>query len=251
MPNQFCWYELITSDPQAAKTFYGAVAGWTFTDSGLPGMDYSIIHANGVPLGGVMSLENGPPPSWFGYVAVDDVDGYADKVKAAGGTVHMGPSDIPQVGRFAMVADPQGAPFVLFKGLPGMDMALPPFMTAGSISWHELNTSDWEAGFAFYSGLFGWTKDTPVDMGPMGTYQLFAAGGNAIGGMFNIGSDKPHWLYYIGCDDIDAAEARVKAAGGTVPEGPMEVPGGAWVIPAIDPQGALFAMVGMRPNPPA
>jgi predicted enzyme related to lactoylglutathione lyase len=249
MANNFCWYELITSDKAAAAAFYERVAGWSITDSGMPGMDYAMISAGETPLGGIMTMPDGPPPIWMGYIAVDDIDAFAGKVKAAGGAIHKGPDEIPGVGRFAVANDPQGAPFVLFQALPGMEGKPPPFMTPGSISWHELHSRDWEAGFAFYSGLFGWSKDTPVDMGPMGTYQLFRTGGEgAAGGMFNSPAGRPMWLYYIGCDDIDAAKARVEQAGGTIIQDIQEVPGGAFIFQVLDPQGAMFAMVGMRPG---
>jgi len=244
--NPFCWYELVTTDHDAAAAFYGRVAGWTITDSGMTDRRYSILSAGPNPLGGIMAMEV-PRPFWLGYIAVDDVDGYADKVKAAGGSVHRPAEDIPGVGRFAVVADPQGAAFVLFKGATTDMPPLPAQYTPGSITWHELHSSDSEAAFTFYSGLFGWTKDQGMDMGEMGVYQLVAIDGNAIGAMFkDAGAPHPHWLYYIGTEDIDAAMARAKEAGGAVHMGPHEVPGGAWIFVGSDPQGGAFAMVGQR-----
>lgn len=246
-PAQHVWFELVTSDQDAAEAFYADVVGWRMADAGMPGFRYTLASFGEARIAGIMAMP-GAPPAWLGYVAVDDVDGDAAKVAALGGAVHKPAEDIPGVGRFAVVADPQGAAFVLFKGLPA-DPAMPqlPPMATGSIGWHELYATDWEAVFPFYAELLGWEKDEALDMGPMGTYQLFRAGGNAIGGMMNNPNvPRPMWLYYFVVDDIDAGKARLEAAGGTVMNGPMEVPGGAWVVQARDPQGAMFALVGMR-----
>jgi predicted enzyme related to lactoylglutathione lyase len=178
---------------------------------------------------------------------VDDVDAKAEEIAAAGGVIHKAPQDIPTVGRFAVVADPQGAVFMLFKGAGEPPPPLP-MMATGSAGWHELHARDWAQDWPFYERLFGWKKDTVHDMGPMGTYQLFKASGLAIGGMFTDTQSSPHayWLYYFVVDDIDAALARLQAHGGTALFEPREVPGGAWVITARDPQGGVFALVGMR-----
>lgn len=245
----FVWYELCTPDPAAAAAFYAGVVGWTATQPDAAGMDYTLLSLGERPVAGMMSLppEQMPPrPVWCGYIAADDVDAKAAEIAAAGGLVHRPPQDIPGIGRFAVVCDPQGAVFMLFKGQgeppPPLGM-----MQTGSIGWHELHAGDWEAAFPFYAQMFGWTKDTAHDMGPMGTYQLFRTSGLACGGMVtDARSPHPYWLYYFVVDDIDAGVARVTAGGGTVLFGPQEVPGGAWVVNAQDPQGGLFALVGMR-----
>ena len=247
-PRAHCWYELVTTDHDAAEAFYTKVVGWRITDSATPGFRYSILHAAETPIGGLMAMDPGPGPKWFGYVAVDDVDGYADKVAAAGGKVHRAPEDIPGVGRFAYVSDPQGAWFVLFKG-QGEEPTRPAYMTPGTAGWHELHSSDAAAGFGFYAELFDWTKDEALDMGPMGIYQLFRTNTQgAIGGMMTDPSQPSIWLYYFAVEDIDAARRRVLDAGGQVIHGPHEVPGGAWVFQARDPQGAMFALVAPPKN---
>ena len=122
-------------------------------------------------------------------------------------------------------------------------------MTPGWIGWHELMTTDWQKGFDFYASQFGWVKSTAMDMGPMGTYQLFkpSEGAADVGGMMTDSqAPKPYWLFYFVVDDIDDALKRVTERKGELLMGPMEVPGGAWIIQATDPQGALFALVGMR-----
>jgi predicted enzyme related to lactoylglutathione lyase len=246
-PNKHCWYELITTDQDAAEKFYADVVGWGMQDSGMPGMRYTIIHADKHPVGGVMSMENGPPPVWLGYIAVDDVDACAKRVTDAGGTIHKAPEDIPDVGRFAVVTDPQGAAFVLFTPGPNSQFDPLPYMTPGTTGWHELHTTDWEGAWGFYSGLFGWAKDEAMDMGAMGTYQLFKTDANPVGAMFNSpATPRPLWLYYFSVPSIEGAKAKVEAGGGKVVNGPMEVPGGMWVINATDPQGALFALVGPK-----
>ena len=191
-------------------------------------------------------------PGWIGYVAVDDVDAFAARVAAGGGRVLWPATDIPAIGRFAYVADPQGAVFTLFMPLPGAPAPPEAEATPGRIGWHELHAADREGAFAFYAGLFGWTKTQAIDMGPMGTYQTFAAGGTGMtGGMMRKGDTipAPCWLYYINVDDIDAAVGRAKASGGRLLQGPHQVPGGSWIAQCLDPQGTLFAMVGPNVTP--
>src|SRR5450432_2080616 len=231
-PSQFVWYELMTSDVKAAGSFYGSVVGWDAKDSGLPDRTYLILSMGATMVGGLMAIpeDAGARPGWLGYIAVSDVDAYAARVKAAGGAVHRAPEDIPGIGRFAAVADPHGAIFILFKGMgdqPSGDAA----RDLGRVGWHELHAGNLEEAFAFYSGLFGWTKGDAVDMGPMGTYQMFAAGGAPIGGMMTKTPEipAPTWLYYFNVDKADAAAERIAAAGGTVAMGPHEVPGPMWI----------------------
>ena len=118
-PASFVWYELMTTDRAAAEAFYRAVVGWEIQacDGGMP---YSIANAGGRPAAGIMDLPEearaaGMPPAWVGYVGVADVDAAADEVREAGGAVHREPADIPGIGRFAVVADPQGAVFAVIK----------------------------------------------------------------------------------------------------------------------------------------
>lgn len=251
---QHVWYELMTTDTKAAQAFYTQVVGWSTADSGMPGMDYTLLSAGPAQVAGLMALPEeacamGARPGWLGYVAVADVDSTAAQVQAAGGQVHKPPQDIPGVGRFAVVADPGGANFCLFQGLPGDTPPAAPPGTPGTMGWHELHAGDQTREWTFYSGLFGWTKDTAMDMGAMGVYQLFKTGGaDAVGGMMNRMPEvpQPFWLYYVNVEAIDAAVARIAAAGGQVINGPMEVPGGSWIVNAMDPQGAMFALVAPR-----
>ena len=150
--------------------------------------------------------------------------------------------------KVAMMADPQGAPFYVAKGLSPAPPPSFPMGTPGTTGWNELMASDWEAAFAFYSKIFGWTKAEAHDMGPMGIYQLFAAGGPPIGGMMTKPAQVPvaHWGYYFNVDAVDAGAERITKGGGKIVNGPIEVPGGQWVVQAVDPQGAHFNLVAPK-----
>ena len=250
----FVWYELMTPDAAAASAFYQAVIGWRARDAGAPHEGYTILSAGEVGVAGLVEMpasvrEGGWTPGWVGYVGVDDVDAFAKRVIQAGGSVRRGPEDISGIGRFAYVTDPQAAALTLFTPLGGGMMPDPAGATPGRIGWHELHAADRETAFTFYADLFGWTKGEAIDMGPMGMYQIFAigAGGPAMAGGMMTKSDPasaPTWLYYINVDATEAAVTRIKAAGGQVLQGPMQVPGGSWIAQCRDPQGVMFAVVG-------
>jgi predicted enzyme related to lactoylglutathione lyase len=247
---RFVWYELTTTDVEAAKAFYVEVVGWGTQDASMPGMPYTLFTAGGASVGGLMGLpENalGFRPSWLGYVGVDDVDATAERIKQLGGAVHVPPKDIPNISRFSIAVDPQMATIALFKWLtPGQEQPAE-LDTPGRVGWHELLAADWEKAWPFYGELFGWQK-AHADTGAVGTYQLFSAGGLTIGGMFTKSPavPVPFWLYYFNVGDIDAAMKRVKAGHGQILDGPIEVPGDRWIVQCTDPQGAIFALVGKR-----
>jgi predicted enzyme related to lactoylglutathione lyase len=251
---KFIWYDVMTSDTKAAESFYKRVIGWSAQDSGMGDRSYTLFSAGPTMVGGLMPITEearkmGVPPCWTGYVAVDDVDDYTKRVKKAGGKVLRGPEDIPGVGRFAVVADPHGAVFIIMKGssAEGPKDAAPG--TPGHIGWRELHAGDGKKAFAFYSGLFGWKKVEALDMGPMGVYQTFSTGnGAAAGGMMTKTPDTPapFWLYYINVEALDAAVARAVAAGGKLCMGPHQVPTGQWIAQCTDPQGASFAMLSSK-----
>jgi predicted enzyme related to lactoylglutathione lyase len=254
---RFIWYELITPDMAGAKRFYGDLVGWTAQDMPMPdggGEPYSLLSADGNNVAGMMNLgeamkAEGMPPNWTGYVCVDDCDAAADKAKTLGGSVRRPPTDIPNIGRFAVLADPTGAVLAIMTPLP-MDPPRPQVArgTLGHCSWHELYAGDLEKALPFYEQMFGWKKDEAMDMGAMGKYQLFSNQDGQIGGMMTKPADFPvaAWVYYFQVGDIGAARARLEAKGGKVLNGPMEVPGGDWIIQAQDPQGAMFAVVGKK-----
>lgn len=240
------WYELTTPDLNAAQTFYQKVIGWSVGDSGMPGMDYRIAKADAAMVAGMMlPPAPGIPPNWTIYFAVDDCDAATRAASADGATVFMEPTDIPSVGRFAALADPQGAAFCIMT-MDGPSEAYDS-RTNGHANWNELMSTDPKAALAFYGRLFGWKASTAIDMGPMGTYQMFSHQGQDIGGMMGLGNAPvPCWLPYFGVNGIDAAITRLTGAGGANVHGPMEVPGGAFIVVARDPQGAHFALVGPK-----
>lgn len=241
----FIWYDLATTDPAAASSFYASVVGWT--PEPVPGKPYTVFKTGDAFSAGLMQMppnlrEAGVPSHWSGYIDVEDVDAMLAKAIAAGATLRYGPEDIPAVGRFAVIADPDGAVFYLYTpSSRGQDA---PPMTPGSIGWRELHARDPDAAFGFYAGLFGWQRSQAIEMGPMGTYQLFAYDGLDRGGIMAAQPGiRPQWLLYFAVPEIQAAADRVKLAGGTILFGPTEVPGGAWTLNCRDPQGAFFALV--------
>jgi len=242
----FVWHEHLTKDPKKAIAFYSEVLGWKtqpFDEHG----HYTMWVGSQGPLGGVMTLPDeaakmGVPPHWMGHVQVDDVDAAAAQVKSLGGNIYKAPTDIPTVGRFAIVADPQGAVFSLFK--PQNAMTLHDSSKPGEFCWNELMTSDSAAAVKFYSTLLGWKVIQEMDMGPAGTYRIFGIGDKALGGMMTAPKDvkmPPAWIYYVETADLGAATSRATKQGAKVLNGPMDVPGGR-ITQLQDPQGAVFAL---------
>ncbi len=248
---QFFWYDVMTTDTKAAAKFYSAVIGWGTQDAGVGGQGYTLFTVNGQGVAGLMAIPEqatGMPPCWMGYIWADDVDAMCAQLEKEGGKVHRPPSDVPGIIRLAVVSDPQGAGFLLAKGLSAGAFPPLPMGASGTVGWRELMAVEWKAAFAFYEKLFGWTKATAHDMGPMGTYQLFATGAEPVGGMMTKPDviPVPNWGYYFNVEAIDAAAERVKTAGGKVIMGPTEVPGGQWIVQCVDPMGAHFALVALK-----
>jgi len=249
---RFVWYELITTDIEAAKAFYATIVGWGTQDASLPSMAYTFFTIGNVPVSGLMALPHdaqkiGAMAHWMGYVGVDDVDDAVDRTRQLGGTVHVLPTDTPDISRFSVVADPQKATLALVKGLKSGQEQSAELNTPGHVGWHELLAADWEKAFTFYSALFGWQK-ADAHVGAMGKYQQFSVGEETIGGMLTKPATLPFpfWLYYFNVNDIEAAAKRVKAAGGQILYGPTDAPGGAWIVHCTDPQGAIFALLERR-----
>ncbi len=253
------WYELMTSDAGAARAFYETVVGWDIDFEPGGDMDYRMIAASEGLVGGMLQLSpemtaGGARPAWVGYVLVDDVDKAVTSIEHGGGRVLMPGHDMPGVGRFAMVTDPQGAPFYVMKPIPPADnpdasshafAADRPML--GHCAWNELATADPEAALHFYGTRFGWVKDGDMDMGPAGKYH-FLRHGAMIGGVMPKQAEAPvsAWSHYFRVADIDAAAETLKAHGGSMVMGPVPVAGDDFALMAFDPQGALFALVGKR-----
>ncbi len=242
------WYELMTSDMKAAEAFYKAVVGWKTEPFEGAGQPYTAFNRSGdVSVGGVMTkpAEVKAPPFWAMYVAVPMLEEAVSKIKRLGGNTHTEVIEIPNVGRMQMIMDPQGAAFYIIE--PASSEQRPEAAPeVGEASWHELMTTDAPAAMKFYEQVFGWQPSEAMDMGPMGMYQMFNRPHGMIGGMMNkppeMANVPPNWLIYFRVPDVDAAAERIKANGGQILNGPMEVPGGDRVVTATDPQGAAFGL---------
>lgn len=243
---RFTWHELMTTDPIAAQRFYPTFMGWGTFD--WEGGTYTMWMNGEMPVGGVMELPDevkaaGAPPHWLTYIGTPDCDATCARVTALGGVIYKAPWDVPKVGRIAVVADPQGAAFVLYTPLepdPTLDAAPAP----GQFSWHELSTTDPAGALAFYQELFGWEKRGEVDMGEIGMYYLLGYGGADRIGVMAKPAEVPvsNWLPYAMVASADAAFATATANGATELMAPMEVPGGDRIAVMQDPQGAVFAV---------
>jgi predicted enzyme related to lactoylglutathione lyase len=248
---KFAWYELMTNDPAAAGKFYSDVVGWTTQDMPSPdGTPYTTLNIGNVGMAGILKLEG--HTAWAGYISVPDVDAHIEKIVAAGGKLWRPATTVPGLLRFAVMSDPQGAAICVFTpdpAMPSPERPQPP--ATGTIGWHELYTTDLDAAFDFYSELFDWTKVTDMDMGPMGTYRIFDEGDHKQMGDGGMMLKAPHipvscWNFYFCVESIGSAVERVNAGGGKVLNGPMQVPGGGWIINAQDPQGAMFCLVANK-----
>jgi predicted enzyme related to lactoylglutathione lyase len=247
----FPWCELLTTDPAAAGAFYSKLVGWKTTPFA-PDGSYLTFNTTSGPKAGMMALPDdakrmGAPPNWMMYVGTPNVDQTAAQIAQLRGRVLKQPADIPGTGRFAVVQDPYGATFGIYApSTPRASQAQP---ALGEFSWFELYTPNPEGAWSFYQSLFGWEKTSAMDMGEMGTYQMFGRGG----GVPNGGIMKPPpgapaaWQPYIRVADAKAAAAIAQAGGGKIVNGPMEVPGGDWIAQGIDPQGAMFAVHSLKP----
>ncbi len=247
---RFLWYEYLASDFDEAQAFYRKVVGWGSEAFPNPDQRYELwTRKGGAPVGGVMMLPDevrnaGVPPHWLSYVGTPNLEAVHAKATGLGAKTHMGPMNIPSVGRIVVLEDPQGAYFALYQ--PAQDPDPEAEAQPGTFSWHELATTDPAAAWKFYTALFGWVKTSAMDMGPLGVYQMFGRRADApLGGIYLKPKEMagpPSWLPYAMVADVKASAKTIKAAGGTVVNGPMEVPGGDSIVMALDPQGGMFAL---------
>jgi predicted enzyme related to lactoylglutathione lyase len=244
---RFVWHELMTRDVPGARNFYSMLAGWKPKAWPLD-PNYTVNHSEHGPQSGFLEIPADMPAEmpahWVTYIGTRDVDGTASAAVRAGGSIIKGPDDITGAGRYAVLKDPQGAVFAILD--PENSRAEPTgWPPHGSFSWHELATTDHEAAFAFYSGLFGWDALERHDMGPMGIYLIFGMNGVERGGMFIKPSGNPgppSWLPYVSTPDVDAAFGTATSNGAKVLVPPMTVPGGTRIAQLLDPSGAAFAV---------
>jgi predicted enzyme related to lactoylglutathione lyase len=248
MHGQFVWYELTTPDPEAAMKFYPRLTNWgtqRFDD------DYMMWTQDGIPFAGLFRLNDemkarGTPPNWMPYIETSDVDGTSSKAKSLGATIIVEPNDIPGTGRIAVVRDPQGAVFGIYKPF-NQSIAWNGNPVLGKPSWHELMTSDHEAAEKFYSALFNWEKISEMDMGGGQMYHMFGqkGGSGMYGGMFSMNDEwkgmHPFWLVYFHVKDVGKAVESATKNGATIQRPQMDIPGGSIAILG-DPQGAGFAV---------
>ena len=247
MHGQFVWYELTTSDVDAARRFYPPITGWGTQQFD---KDYTMWTAGGVPFAGIFKLgpeqrQMGVPPNWMPYIEASSVDDTARKVTSLGGSVVVPPTDIPNTGRFAVAKDPQGAVFGLYKSSRPGSQGWDGKRVVGRFSWHELMTTDYARAFDFYRQLFGWEKTSEMDMGPSGKYFMYGAKGTPFGGIYNrppeMAGMPPFWLLYVEVRDLSKAVDIATRSGAMVKQPPMDVPGGRIAVLG-DPQGAGFAV---------
>jgi predicted enzyme related to lactoylglutathione lyase len=242
------WYELMTTDKPAAEKFYSAVVGWsTAPFEGSPQPYTMFTRAGNQPVGGVLKQPDDvkAPPFWAMYIGVPKLEEAAAHITRLGGRACSPVIDVPTVGRMQMMQDPQGAAFYIYEPARSEQRPEGP-AEIGEGSWHELVTTDAPAALRFYSEVFGWQPSEAMDMGPAGKYHMFNRPHGMIGGMMNktpeMGTVPPSWLIYFRVPDIPSAVERIKANGGKVIMGPMEVPGGDRIVVGNDPQGAAFAL---------
>lgn len=260
----FVWYELLSTNTAASEAFYAPMLGWRIDGDA----EYREIDASDGKVGGILQLTpdmtaGGARPAWVGYICVHDVDAMTKSIEQGGGRVLMPARTMEGVGRFAMVMDPQGAPFcVITLASPSADAEGHAFSydkpRPGHCAWNELSTSDPASARHFYGARFGWVKDGEMDMGPIGPYEFLRHVGRApdgsppghgmLGAVMRLmpGQQAPAWTYYFRVADIDAAVAHVGASGGRVVQGPNEIPGGEFALIGVDPQGAQFGLLGGR-----
>jgi predicted enzyme related to lactoylglutathione lyase len=253
---RFAWYELTTTDVQSARSFYTKVIGWDVLDASAPGRPYMLFTAGPALVGGLLLLtrqarETGARSGWIGYVEVNDVDATADRVSKLGGLVHVQPTDVPDVSRFCIFADPQTARLAALKWRRPAQGQSPALGARGHVCWHELLAAKGDKALDFYVDLFGWRR-AETETAEFGTYQMFSASGQTIGGVISkpAAITTPFWLYYFLIDDVGAAARRVKEAGGRILHGPVELSGGSSIVQCADPQGAVFALAGTHGEKP-
>ncbi|MGC4029312.1 MAG: VOC family protein [Steroidobacteraceae bacterium] len=259
-PGSFIWYELMTTDANAAAKFYGAVMGWKIPASAAPhpsnGQDYRmIVRSDGGSAGGVLQLTEqmcaqGARPLWLGYLHVKDVNTACAAIQTDGGKVLMPKMTLP-VGQIAMVADPMGTPFYVMMPVPPAgqpDATSDVFDTraAQRVRWNELASPDLDRARTFYAKHFGFAFNEAMSMGPNGDYCFIDHDGQRIGAVMQKTADSPMaaWLFYFAVPSVTAARHAIESGGGKVLMGAHEVPGGDWIIVAMDPQGAAFGVVG-------
>lgn len=243
-PGNFCWFELATSDQNAAKSFYKSVFGWEPNDVPMgPDQFYTMLMKGAADVGALYGMDaaqlaNGVPPHWNMYVAVASCDESTAKAKSLGATVMMEPFDVMEHGRMSIIKDPTGAMLCLWEGRGHKGAGV--IGEIGAFCWFEIYTNDTEAAKSFYTKLFGWS------VGGDANYTEWKVGDQSIGGMMKIqaewGNVPPHWMGYVMVRNCEETVAKVKELGGKIMVEPMDVPGMGRFALCDDPQNAGFAI---------
>ena len=249
---EFSWVQLGTSDPAAAKRFYGALFGWQFNDMPAgPGMTYTFCELGGKSVGGLFATQEmgaGIPTHWMPSINVRNADEIAKRVTQNGGKLLQGPSDVLDVGRSAALADPTGARVAIWEPKRHKGAAL--VGETGAMCWNELLSPDIEATGRFYRTVFDWSSDL-VDTSEDSSYTIFKGGTTMIAGMMarpaRLRDVPPNWLTYFGVDDCDASAAKATQLGGKVLQPPTDIPGIGRFAVCQDGQGAVFAIAKFIP----
>jgi len=252
--SRFVWHDLNTKNAEAAKRFYGELFNWTFEKS--ENSPYAHIKAGEEMIGGIrqMDANERTPPSWLGYVGVDDVAASVATITKNGGKVYMPTTTMEKVGTFAVIADPTGGVFAPWKSArPGEDREPTGKPGMHTFCWDELTTNDVEKAARFYEAAFGWAVEK-VDMGAMGTYTLLKRTGvkdekgadKNAGGVMNIPPNAPYppfWLSYVAVPDAAATAEKAKRLGGSVMAGPMDIPNVGKFAVLLDTEKAAFGVL--------
>ena len=240
----FSWADVSTTDQEGAKAFYSGLFGWEAEDTPVgDGVSYSMMKLDGKNVAAIspqpqQQREAGVPPMWNSYVTVESADAAAERAASLGATVHAPPFDVMDVGRMAVIQDPQGAFFMAWE--PRSNIGADFVNAPGALCWNELYSPDIDASARFYGELFGWTTD-PFENTPQ-PYLIVKNGDRGNGGITELGPQPvPYWLVYFGIDDIDRGLARVEELGGSKMMGPIDI-GVAKIGVVADPQGAAFAL---------
>jgi uncharacterized protein len=243
-PGTFSWVELATTDQPAAKSFYMELFGWDANDVPMDdGSAYSMMSIDGKDVAAISpQREAGVPPTWNSYVTVDNADDTVEQAKSLGGTVHVPAFDVFDVGRMAVIQDPQGAYFMTWQ--PKQHIGASLVNAHGALSWNELGTTDMDAAAQFYGGLFGWTM-SPMEGTGTPYNVIMNAAGHGNGGIRPVmpPGTPPNWLVYFGSDDTAASFAKAQELGATPLAEPMDI-GVGQIAVLQDPQGAVFALFG-------
>ena len=239
---KFVWHEQVSDDPKRAQDFYTQLFGWGTEVFEAGEMDYTMISSGGQTHGGFgKAMEGAPPPHWLSHVRVENVDETIEKAQSAGGKLAAGPLEMGEVGRMAIIGDPQGAYISAYQ--PLSEGPVP----EGVFVWDELGTTDADGAQRFYEQVFGWTTN---DMGDAyGGYRIFNRGETGVAGLMALpdASIPPHWQPYVGVDDPDATAAKATELGGSVLAEPMDVPEVGRIAVLRDPQGATFGIIKPQP----